>query len=86
MAGCSIVFLNLLIFWPLLLVFGVAYLFITHKFAVVEYLADRVAVMKDGQIVEMGETAELMRAPSTDYCARLLAAVPRLRSKKSQTL
>ena len=65
---------------------GVAYLFITHNFAVVEYLADRVAVMKDGQIVEMGETAELMRAPSTDYCARLLAAVPRLRSKKSQTL
>ena len=61
---------------------GVAYLFITHNFAVVEYLADRVAVMKDGEIVETGETAELMRAPRTEYSARLLAAVPRLRSQK----
>jgi peptide/nickel transport system ATP-binding protein len=61
---------------------GVAYLFITHNFAVVEYLADRVAVMKDGEIVETGGTAELMRAPRTEYSARLLAAVPRLRSQK----
>jgi ABC-type dipeptide/oligopeptide/nickel transport system ATPase component len=38
--------------------------------------------MKDGEIVETGGTAELMRAPRTEYSARLLAAVPRLRSQK----
>ncbi|QNM96432.1 dipeptide ABC transporter ATP-binding protein [Chitinimonas koreensis] len=56
---------------------GVAYLFITHNIGVVEYLADQIAVMKNGRIVEAGRCSELLGAPSHDYTRTLLAAVPR---------
>jgi len=58
--------------------FGIAYLFITHNFGVVEYLADHIAVMKDGRIVEQGEAATVLTAPREAYTRALLAAVPRL--------
>ncbi|WP_337558595.1 ABC transporter ATP-binding protein [Duodenibacillus massiliensis] len=57
---------------------GVAYLFITHNFAVVEYLADRVAVMEKGRLVEAGDAAEVLCNPQAAYTKRLLKAVPRL--------
>ena len=57
---------------------GVAYLFITHNFAVVEYLADHIAVMRAGRIVEAGPAARILSAPADDYTRELLAAVPRL--------
>ncbi len=57
---------------------GIAYLFITHNFGVVEYLADRIAIMYDGRIVEEGETDQVLHAPRHDMTRRLLAAVPRL--------
>jgi peptide/nickel transport system ATP-binding protein len=59
--------------------FGIAYLFITHNFGVVEYLADDIAVMKDGRIVEQGEAATLLETPRDRYTQTLLAAVPRLK-------
>jgi len=59
--------------------FGVAYLFITHNFGVVEYLADDIAVMQGGRIVEMGPAEEVLRKPQHPYTRTLLAAVPRLR-------
>lgn len=55
-----------------------AYLFITHNFGVVEYLADRMAVMHDGRIVEQGEVGEVLRQPRHEQTRALLAAVPRL--------
>jgi ABC-type uncharacterized transport system, duplicated ATPase component len=58
--------------------FGIAYLFITHNFGVVEYLADRVAVMHGGRIVELGEAAQVLQAPRHETTRRLLQAVPRL--------
>jgi peptide/nickel transport system ATP-binding protein len=58
--------------------FGIAYLFITHNFGVVEYLADDIAVMKDGRVVEQGEAAAVLAAPREPYTRSLLAAVPRL--------
>ncbi|MFC4275035.1 ABC transporter ATP-binding protein [Achromobacter aloeverae] len=57
---------------------GIAYLFITHNFGVVEYLADRIAIMYGGRIVEEGETGQVLRAPAHEMTQRLLSAVPRL--------
>jgi len=55
---------------------GLAYLFITHDLGVVRYLADRVAVMYLGQIVEEGETERIFGDPRHPYTRGLLAAVP----------
>jgi len=56
---------------------GVAYLFITHNIAVVEYLAHEVAVMYLGRIVEFGSVARVLGNPQHPYTRALLAAVPR---------
>ncbi len=57
---------------------GVAYLFITHNIGVVEYLADELAVMRAGRIVEAGPAPAVLGQPRHEYTRRLLAAVPRL--------
>ncbi|WP_128001169.1 ABC transporter ATP-binding protein [Piscinibacter defluvii] len=57
---------------------GVSYLFITHNIGVVEYIADRVAVMQRGRIEEQGSVDEVLGAPRSDYTRTLLAAVPRI--------
>jgi len=58
---------------------GVAYLFITHNFGVVEYLAHEIAVMKDGRLVEIGSADDILSRPQHEYTRTLLAAVPRLK-------
>jgi peptide/nickel transport system ATP-binding protein len=55
---------------------GIAYLFITHNIAVVDYLAHEVAVMLEGKIVERGTVDEVLRRPQHPYTKELLAAVP----------
>ncbi|MFA7604747.1 MAG: ABC transporter ATP-binding protein, partial [Novosphingobium sp.] len=57
---------------------GLGLLFITHNMGVVEYLADRMAVMHAGRLVETGRTETVLRAPQDEYTRSLLAAVPRL--------
>jgi peptide/nickel transport system ATP-binding protein len=57
---------------------GLSYLFITHNIGVVEYIADEVAVMQAGRIVEQGPSDQVLRSPAHDYTRTLLAAVPRL--------
>lgn len=55
---------------------GLAYLFITHNISVVEYLADEVAVMYLGRIVEYGTVDEVLTSPRHPYTQALLSAVP----------
>lgn len=55
---------------------GIAYLFITHNFGVVRYLADRVLVMQSGKVVEAGNTEWLLKHPQQAYTQALLASVP----------
>jgi len=58
--------------------FGLSFLFITHDLSVVEYIADEVAVMYAGKIVERAPTAEIFSNPKNDYTKKLLSAVPRI--------
>jgi peptide/nickel transport system ATP-binding protein len=57
---------------------GLSYLFITHDLSIVPIIADEVAVMKEGRLVEFGSTEEVMREPKEAYTQQLLAAAPRL--------
>ena len=60
---------------------GLSYLFITHDLAVVSELADRVAVMHSGRMVETGTARQVLFRPDNDYTRRLLAALPGLHKK-----
>jgi peptide/nickel transport system ATP-binding protein len=57
---------------------GTSLLFITHDFGVVAEIADRVAVMRYGEIVEAGGAEQVLRNPQADYTKSLIAAVPGL--------
>jgi peptide/nickel transport system ATP-binding protein len=57
---------------------GIAVLFITHDMGVVAEIADRVAVMRSGRLVETGPLDTILRAPTMDYTRNLLSSVPSL--------
>ena len=63
-----------------------AMLFISHDLAVVSEIADRVAVMQHGRLVETALTGDLFRAPQHPYTRRLLASVPTFETDRSQPL
>jgi peptide/nickel transport system ATP-binding protein len=66
--------------------YGLAMLFISHDLAVVAQVADRVAVMRQGEIVEMGEVRQVMTAPQHAYTRALLASAPTMRTDRGVPL
>jgi len=58
--------------------FGLSFLFITHDLSVVEYIADEVAVMYNGVIVERNATVEIFSNPRHEYTKKLLSAIPKI--------
>ena len=56
--------------------YGLTYLFITHDFSVVRFMADRIIVMKEGSIEEENFGEQLIEHPKSDYTRRLIEAVP----------
>jgi oligopeptide transport system ATP-binding protein len=56
--------------------FGLAYIFISHSLPVVAQVATRIAVMRSGKFVEMGEAEQVLKHPRHEYTKELLAAVP----------
>jgi peptide/nickel transport system ATP-binding protein len=57
---------------------GLTYLFITHDFAMAGHLADEIAVIERGKIVELGAAERVLREPEHEITRRLIAATPRL--------
>jgi oligopeptide/dipeptide ABC transporter ATP-binding protein len=63
---------------------GLSYILISHDFAVVSYMADRIAVLNAGQIVEINDTAALIATPRHEYTKALIGAAPQLRDLPRQ--
>ncbi len=66
--------------------FGLAMLFISHDLAVVSHVADRVAVMYAGNLVELGSKRDIFHAPAHPYTRGLLEAVPTLKTDRGRPL
>jgi oligopeptide/dipeptide ABC transporter ATP-binding protein len=66
--------------------FGLTMLFISHDLAVVSKVADRVAVMYAGSLIELGPRDEIFRAPAHPYTRGLLEAVPTLKTERGRPL
>lgn len=56
--------------------FGFTYIFISHDLSVVRFMSDRIMVMKDGKIVEIGDADEVYNNPKSDYTKNLISSVP----------
>jgi ABC-type oligopeptide transport system ATPase subunit len=61
---------------------GLAMIFVSHQLAVLASSADRVAIMRSGSIVEIGPTAQVLRAPQDPYTVDLIAAYPHPRFRR----
>ena len=59
--------------------FGTSIVLVTHNIGVIGAMADKVLVMKNGEMVEYGETQQVLHAPKEDYTRLLMSAVPKLR-------
>jgi len=65
---------------------GVGFLLITHDIGVIAEVTHRVTVLRNGRVMESGETKQVLGAPNNDYTKALMAAVPRLDNKLDRFL
>ena len=56
--------------------FGLTYIFISHDLSVVKYMSDRMVVMQEGKIEEMGDADQIYSSPNTPYTQKLIDAIP----------
>ena len=56
--------------------FGLTYIFISHDLSVVKYMSDRMVVMQNGKIEEMGDADQITNNPRTEYTQKLIDAIP----------
>ncbi|MFE1166806.1 ABC transporter ATP-binding protein [Nocardiopsis sp. NPDC058789] len=66
--------------------FGLTYIFVAHDLAVVRQVSDRVAVMRRGEIVELGDSDTIYESPQSDYTRQLLTAAPVLDPDEAREL
>ena len=66
--------------------FGLTYIFVAHDLAVVRQVSDRVAVMRKGEVVEMGDSDSVYENPQSDYTKQLLTAAPVLDPDEARRL
>ena len=66
--------------------YNLTFMLITHDMSVIKYLADRVAIMYLGEIVEIGTTDEIFSSPKHPYTKALLSAVPQISGKESERI
>jgi oligopeptide transport system ATP-binding protein len=65
--------------------FGIAYVFVAHDIGVVRHVSDRIAVMNEGRIVEIGSAEQVCQRPQDPYTRKLLASVPIPDPRESRT-
>ncbi|WP_459481015.1 ABC transporter ATP-binding protein [Clostridium saccharoperbutylacetonicum] len=61
--------------------FGTAIVIVTHNIGIVSYMADKVAVMNQGNLIEYGETKDVINNPKQAYTKKLISAVPKIRKE-----
>ncbi|HRZ20431.1 MAG TPA: ABC transporter ATP-binding protein, partial [Bacteroidales bacterium] len=65
--------------------YHLTYIFISHDLSVVKFMSDRIMVMKDGKIIEIGEADELYAHPTDPYTRKLIQAIPALAVSSQQS-
>ena len=65
---------------------GLAMLFVTHNLPLVRSIAERIAVMAEGRIVEIGDTEKVLTNPQQEYTKRLLADTPQINDTRPVTV
>ncbi|MDO4475877.1 MAG: ABC transporter ATP-binding protein [Lachnospiraceae bacterium] len=65
--------------------FGTAIVLVTHDIGVVEAMADRVLVLRQGQVMEYGQAKQVLEDPQSEYTKQLLGAVPRIRRERESS-
>lgn len=60
--------------------FGFTYIFISHDLSVVKFMSDRIMVMNNGKIEEIGDPDEIYRSPKSEYTSRLIDSIPKIKN------